>query len=79
MQLYCKFIVNLFNGNLVEIHKPNGDVFTQYISGYDKDTKNIRCKTLNEKSGSRITLKDKIVIYDVDVLGNKKKKIDMAR
>lgn len=70
-----KFIANLFNGNLVEIHKPNGDVFTQYISGYHKTNNIIECKNLTEKSGSRIASKDKIIIYDVDVLGNKKKRL----
>ena len=65
-----EFIVDLFNGDYVEIEKSDGTILKEYIKGYDKSSKAIQCK-----SGKRITSKDRFTLYDVDVLGNKKKRL----
>ena len=64
------FIVDLFNGNYVEIKKSNGEIIYEYIKGYAKANKSIQCK-----SGKYLSPKDKFTLYDVDILGNKKKRL----
>lgn len=64
------FIVDLYNGNYIEIIKPNGEKIYEYIKGYSKSNKSIQCK-----SGKYLSPKDTFILYDVDVLGNKKKRL----
>lgn len=63
-------IVDLYNGNFVKIEKPNGEVLYEYVKGYHKNNKCIECK-----SGKYLSSKDKFNLYDVDILGNKKKRL----
>ena len=63
-------IVNLYNGNFVKIEKSNGKIYQDYISSYDKTNNNIVCEY-----GKKIASKDKFTLYDVDILGNKKKRL----
>lgn len=65
-----EFIVDLFNGNYVEIEKSDGTIICEYIKGYSKASKSIQCK-----SGKYLSPKDKFTLYDVDVLGNKYKRL----
>lgn len=65
-----QFIVDLFNGNYIEIEKANGEVLYEYVKGYDKSSKSIQCK-----SGKRLSPKDKFTLYDTDILGNKKNRL----
>lgn len=63
-------IVDLYNGNFVKIEKPNGNILEDYVSYYDKTNNNVVCKL-----GKKIASKDKFTLYDVDILGNKKKRL----
>lgn len=63
-------IVDLYNGNYIEIKKPNGEILKEYVKGYSKSNKSIQCK-----SGKYLSPKDKFTLYDVDILGNKKKRL----
>lgn len=65
-----EFIVDLFNGDYVEVEKQNGDLIKEYIKGYAKVSKSIQTK-----SGAYLSPKDTFTLYDVDVLGNKKKRL----
>lgn len=65
-----QFIVDLFNGNYVEIEKSDGTTIKEYIKGYAKASSSIQCK-----SGKYLSPKDKFTLYDVDVLGNKIKRL----
>lgn len=65
-----EFIVDLFNGNYVEIEKSNGKIIKRHIETYHKRNKRVSCKPDNYLSP-----KDKFTLYDVDVLGNKKKRL----
>ncbi len=65
-----EFIVDLYNGNYIKIEKPNGDILYEYVKGYHKSNASIQCK-----SGKYLSPKDKFTLYDVDVLGNKHKRL----
>ena len=65
-----QFIVDLYNGNYIEIEKANGEVLYEYVKGYSKTNKSIQCK-----SGKWLSPKDKFTLYDTDILGNKKKRL----
>ena len=65
-----KFIVDLYNGDYLEIEKSNGEIKKENVKGYSKVSKSIQCK-----SGGYLSPKDKFTLYDVDVLGNKKKRL----
>ena len=54
----------------MKIEKPNGEVLYEYVKGYHKNNKCIECK-----SGKYLSSKDKFTLYDVDILGNKKKRL----
>lgn len=68
-------IVDLYNGNFIKIEKNKKAPTFEYVSTFDKNSGNVRCKLLNGKNGSRISSKDKFTLYDVDILGNKKKRL----
>ncbi len=61
-----KFIVDLFNGDFIEIKKSDGTIIERYVVSYHKRLKNVSCRPDNYLSS-----KDKFTLYDVDVLGNK--------
>ena len=63
-------IVDLYNGEFVKIEKSNGNVLYEYVMGYHKNN-----KCLVTKSGKYLSPKDKFTLYDVDILGNKKKRL----
>lgn len=66
-----KFIDNIYCGDCVDVIKKDGTVISDYYSSYHK-TNNI----LVLKSGQYFTQYDQdIIIYDVDVLGNKKRRV----
>ncbi len=65
-----EFIEDLYNGNYIEITKSNGEILKEYVKGFSKSNKSIQCK-----SGKYLSPKDKFTLYDVDVLGNKKKRL----
>ena len=58
---YDKFIKDI---------KSNGEIKKENVKGYSKVSKSIQCK-----SGGYLSPKDKFTLYDVDVLGNKKKRL----
>ncbi len=65
-----KFIVDLYNGNLIEVEKKN-DKIKGFVSTYDKDANRIRLK-----SKESFTCSDKCLkVYDVDYLGNEKNRL----
>lgn len=69
-----KFIVDLYNGSLVEVEKKN-ETIKGFISGYDKDGNRIslKKKNINQKSPERFSTSDlSLKVYDVDYLGNEK-------
>lgn len=63
-------IVDLYNGDFVKIEKPNGDILYEYVKGYMKASLSVQCK-----SGKYLSPKDKFTLYDVDILGNMKKRL----
>lgn len=63
-------IVDLFNGNYLEIIKPNGEKIVRFVESYHKNGKKVSCKPDNY-----LASKDKFTLYDVDILGNKKKRL----
>ncbi len=65
-----EFIVDLFNGNYLEIEKPNGEIIYRFVESYHKVGKKISCQ-----GGNYLSSKDKFILYDVDILGNKKKRL----
>lgn len=69
-----KFIVDLYNGTLIEVKKKN-ETIKGFISGYDKDGNrlSLKKKNLNQKSPERFSVSDlSLKVYDVDYLGNEK-------
>lgn len=63
-----KFIVDLYNNDLVNIIKGKGHKVSGFILGFDKESSRIRLK-----NGESFRLSDKsLTVYDVDILGNKK-------
>ena len=66
-----KFIDNIYCGDCVDVIKKDGTIISDYYSGYHKTN-----NKLVLKSGQYFTQYDQdIIIYDVDVLGNKKRRI----
>ncbi len=65
-----EFIVNLYNGNYIEIEKSDGEILHEYVKGYSKSSGSIQCK-----SGKYLSSNDKFTLYDVDRLGNKYKRL----
>ncbi len=65
-----QFIVDLFNGQYIEIEKSNGELLKEYVKGYSKSNQSIQCK-----SGKYLSPKDTFTLYDVDILGNKHKRL----
>ena len=66
-----KFIDNIYCGDCVDIIKKDGTVISDYYSCYHKTA---NCGML--KNGKYIAATDQdIIIYDVDVLGNKKRRV----
>ncbi len=65
-----EFITELFNGNYIEIEKPDGTILKDYVKTYHKISKSIECR-----SGKYLSSKDKFTLYDVDILGNKYKRL----
>ena len=66
-------IVDLYNGNFVKIEKSDGKIYDDYISSYDQTNNNIVCEY-----GKKIASKHKFTLYDVDILGKKKKRVDLS-
>lgn len=63
-----KHIVDLYNGNRIEVYKKSGEVIKGEVSGYDKTNDYISLK-----NGKHFTKSDKkLILYDVDPLGNEK-------
>ncbi len=63
-----KFIDSIYCGDCVDIVKKDGTIISDYYSNYDKTN-----KKLAFKNGNYFTSNDQgIIIYDVDILGNKK-------
>ena len=60
----------MFNGNYIEIEKPDGTILKDYVKTYHKISKSIECR-----SGKYLSSKDKFTLYDVDILGNKYKRL----
>ena len=69
-----KHIVDLYNGNLIEVHKKSGEIIKGEVSGYDKTYNRISLKQkVNRKSSDTFNKSDKkLIVYDVDSLGNEK-------
>lgn len=65
-----EYIVDLYNGNYLEIEKPNGTKISRFVESYHKIGKKVSCKPDNY-----LASKDKFTLYDVDILGNKKKRL----
>lgn len=63
-----KHIVDLYNGNLIEVHKKSGEIIKGEVSSYDKTENRIRFKN----RCSYMKSDKKLVVYDVDPLGNEK-------
>lgn len=67
-----KHIVDLFNGNLIEVVKGNSEVVSMFVKGFNKHTNVIESKKLNEVTKIFVTSDKSLTVYDVDYLGNKK-------
>ena len=66
-----KFIDNIYCGDRVDVVKKDGTIISDYYSCYHKTA---NCGML--KNGKYIASTDQdIIIYDVDVLGNKKRRV----
>lgn len=66
-----QFISNLYNGNLIEIVKKNGSIIMDEYQGFHKNNGAIRLR-----NGGYFTVSDlEFSIYDVDVLGNRRKRL----
>ena len=72
----AKHIVDLYTGNSVEIIKKDGNsIINYYYEYYDINSNCIRLK-----NGSCFTKSDKgIIVYDVDILGNRKKRLTFIK
>lgn len=66
-----KFIVDLYNGNYIEVEKKNGIIAYGNIQYYDKTNNKIKFKN----DFSFTTNDTKLIVYDVDYLGNKKERL----
>ena len=58
--------MDLYNGNLIEVHKKSGEIIKGEVSSYDKTENRIRFK--NRRSYMKSD--KKLIVYDVDSLGN---------
>lgn len=66
-----QFISNLYNGNLIEIVKKNGSIIMDEYQGFHKNSGAICLR-----KGGYFTVSDlEFSIYDVDVLGNRRKRL----
>ena len=66
------YITTLFNGNVIEVYKEDGSIIKGVISSFDKYAERIQIKNSN----IRFVKKDRaLTVYDVDVLGNEKKRL----
>lgn len=65
------FVVDLYNGNYIEFEDKMGNLMKGYVSYFHKTNNFI---VLKDKSGFRTT-NTKLIVYDVDYLGNKKERL----
>lgn len=67
-----KHIVDLYNGNIIEVHKKSGEVVKGEFKGYHKPPHD----NIDFKNGKEFRKNDKkLIVYDVDYLGNEKTRL----
>lgn len=63
-------VVDLYNGDLIEVTKNNGEVLKGCVSGFDKHSNRMDLK--NDKKLKFTTSDLKLSVYDADYLGNER-------
>ena len=69
-----RHIVDLYNGNTIEVYKKSGEIIRGEVSYYDKTEKRIVLKKKNNENSPKKFIKNdyKLMVYDIDPLGNEK-------
>lgn len=69
-----RHIVDLYNGNTIEVYKKSGEIIRGEVSYYDKTEKRIVLKKKNNENSPKKFIKNdyKLIVYDIDPLGNEK-------